>query len=166
MVISGLALLATLAWLIPAMQKTFLRANSETLASFADGRTPIMQERMQTLISASQRASRDSGVDRIMLDHVAMETDGLIDQFDPQVAAEESSFKRPLLAVAAGVVVWLLMAVFIGGDLGILLGRFLAPTSVLTRFQVNGIPGDAVVARGEPFTLELTGKGASLPVGG
>ena len=161
LVISGMALLFVLSWFVPAMRKSFFRDDKESLASFADNRTPVMQERMQTLISVSQRPVRDTGVDRLMLERVARETDELIDQFNPCAAAVESSIKRPLIAVALGLVLWSVLALWIGGDLGVLVGRFLAPTSSLTRYQVDGIVRDAVVARGEPFTLELIGRGAT-----
>lgn len=152
----SLAVLITISFFsFVAMRWALSRDEDETLASAADSHTPMMQERLQTLVAAMDV---DAGADRIMLSRVALETDGLLDEFDPNDAATESSLRGPLAMVVAGIVMWGGIAISFTGDTGILVGRMLVPTANWTRCQLEGIPGDQVVARGEAFIMNLIGK--------
>jgi hypothetical protein len=76
--------LATFAW---GMRRFLSPRHDEELARVGDDHTPILQERLQTLMLSTSDARVRSGVDRIMLDQVALETEGLMQHVSPQSAA-------------------------------------------------------------------------------
>lgn len=173
-----LSVLATvIGMLITGLRKALSSRRDWELAKIADEKTPLLQERLQTVLStgkssdgmdrnALQPHQQDrftggsaTAYDPVMRELVAGEVDELIQHLSPRDAAKESSLRIPLLVACAGLASVVGVAAWVGPDFPTLAARFVAPTSNITRYQLKGIVGDQVVAEGEAWELQLTASG-------
>ncbi|TWU54879.1 hypothetical protein Poly51_36010 [Rubripirellula tenax] len=127
------------------------------LAAQADGAAPMLEERLQTIVSLN---SSDRIVpDRQMMHRVLLETQSLYDQVDPAEFVERHSFRIPLATIAVCGVLLLGLLVTQTRSTAVLLSRFVWPSTKLTRTVVDSDFANVVIGVDEPwqFAAEVSG---------
>jgi hypothetical protein len=167
--ISATVFAAVIGSIVLGLRKILSPRRESELAKLADDKTPALQERMQTILSASHWSDPPTGIyrdttarfqhDPIMQQLVAAETNRLVDRISPQEAAKDRKLFVPLIIGATGSFACLMIALWVGSDFTTLATRLIVPMADVTRHQLDGIPGDQVIAKGESWKLGLTASG-------
>ncbi len=165
--VSATVITTAAAALIIGLRRILSPRRDMELARIADSHTPSLEERLQTVMSTSHDirsdlASSRGGFDPIMFDLVASETETLVNDLKPEEAARERSLRWPCLIATLGIIGCMLVTTQVGSDIRVLAKRLLAPTADITRHQLQGIPGDQVIASDETWELQLTASGPPI----
>ena len=139
--ISLAVLVSTIAVFAFRFRKVFAENHDLEVARVGDHIAPAMQERLQTVVSTTDSDRVYGGVDRVMFDRVVYETDQLVDQLSAQPIRRERSWWIPVILMGAASLACVVIATFVGSDTKVLFGRLLAPTSDLSRNQLEGLAG-------------------------
>ena len=150
---------STIAVFVIAIRRVFAGNHDLDVARVGDRISPAMQERLQTVISAVDSDRMHSSVDRVMLDRVAHETDQLVDQLSAKQLRRQPSWWIPVLLLGIASLGCVAVAASVGSDIKVLVGRLLAPTSNLTRNQLEGLAGDQVIASGDSWETKFAVSG-------
>ena len=140
-------------------RKVFSGSHDLEVARVGDRIAPAMQERLQTVISAYDSDRCYAGVDRVMFDRVAHETDQLVDRLSAQQLRRERSWWVPVFLLGIASLGCVAIATSVGSDITVLVRRLLLPTSNLTRNQLEGLAGDQVIASGDSWETAFSVSG-------
>jgi len=158
----ALAMTASLfAW--QALSPLLRRRRLSSVALDVDRAVPSLQERWTTVteLAESTDPPQVRGAGRLIrqVESEAAELGASV--VEEEVVTKEAVRRRSF--VLAGAIAPLLLVFLLSpGPVGVLLARFWAPTRPITMTRVASLPGDRVVARGEPLTLEARTEGRQV----
>lgn len=162
----GVAVIATLTAGGRVIWRTWrLQQQRPLVAAEADAAEPRLEERLQTVTFFAADHVAVGRADRRMLTQVAREADALAAGVEPSALINRSLFRTPLFLLAsAGVLFATLWLVTSTRDVGVLIGRFVAPWSSWTRTGIAEPLEAAVVGKGEAWRLEASTSGSPVSI--
>ncbi len=163
LVLTATALIAAVAtsigWIILAWRRAL---RLEQVAAEVDRQVPRLEERWTTMTRLGEDAAKPNVIHPAMLRRLSLEAASWEPRIEPENVVSLSSLMRTMLALTAITAVLALAVVLNTREVLVLAHRFLMPGSSISATKLVNVPGDLVIARGEPLALNAAIEGTPV----
>ena len=162
-VLTSTALLAafctSIGWMLVAWRRA---VRLERLAAEVDREVPKLEERWTTMTRLGDDADKPEVVHPAMLRRLSSEASSWEPRIEPQQVVSLSTLIRAMVGLSAVTAVLAVAVVLNSREVMVLVHRFWQPGASISATKLVDIPGNLVIARGEPLALNATIAGTPV----
>ncbi|HEX5472360.1 MAG TPA: hypothetical protein VFW73_10760, partial [Lacipirellulaceae bacterium] len=146
-------------WIIYAWRRNL---QIEQVAAEVDQQLPRLEERWTTMTRLGDDATKPAVVHPAMLRRLSKEAASWEPHVDPDQVVSLSTLMRALVGLTAVTAVLALAVVLNPREVTVLARRFWAPNASISATQIVDVPGNLVIARGDPLALTANINGTPV----
>ncbi len=155
----SVAVCTSIGWIVVAWRRA---KRLESVAAEVDRQVPRLEERWTTMTRLGEDAAKPEVVHPAMLRRLSSEAASWEPRIEPEQVVSLSTLMRAMIGLTAVTAVLAIAVVLDSREVLVLARRFWLPGSSISATKLVEVPGNVVIARGEPLALNATIDGRTV----
>ena len=149
----------SIGWIVVAWRRA---QRLDRVAAEVDRQTPPLEERWTTMTRLGEDATKPEVVHPAMLRRLSSEAASWEPRIEPDQVVSLSTLMRAMIGLTAVTAVLAMAVVLDSREVMVLARRFWLPGASISATKLVDVPGNLVIARGEPLALNASIDGRSV----